>query len=144
MIYFFNWRKITLQNFVVFCHASTRISHRWTHVPQAPSHIPPHPTLLDVTEPLFGSMSHTANSHSLPLHHKLKSRKLSATVPFWKIPKDQKESNSTQSMKLQAVYVVFHFAWKEKYPHLYCILIHDFDQWFGQLVKRLGRNMVGR
>ena len=34
---FFNWRIIALQNFVVFCHTSTRISHRYTHVPSLPS-----------------------------------------------------------------------------------------------------------
>ena len=34
-----------------FCHTSTRISHRYTHVPSLPS--PPHPTLQPVTEPLF-------------------------------------------------------------------------------------------
>ena len=29
----FNWRIIALQNFVVLCHTSTRISHRYSHVP---------------------------------------------------------------------------------------------------------------
>ena len=29
----FNWKIIALQNFVVFCHTSTWISHRYTHVP---------------------------------------------------------------------------------------------------------------
>ena len=109
--------------------------------PMSP-HLPKlHP--ISLPPPPF-SMSHTANSNSLLLHHKLKSGKLSATAPFWKIPKGQKEDNSTQSIKLEAVYVVIHFAWKEKYPHVYCTLIYDFDQWFCQMVKRLGRNMVGR
>ena len=31
--FFFNGKIIALQNFVVFCHTSTRISHRYTHVP---------------------------------------------------------------------------------------------------------------
>ena len=30
---FFNWRIIALQNFVVFCQASTWISHRYTYIP---------------------------------------------------------------------------------------------------------------
>ena len=30
---FFSWRIIALQNFVVFCQASTWISHRYTYVP---------------------------------------------------------------------------------------------------------------
>ena len=30
LIYFFNWRIIALQNFVVFCQTSTWISHRYT------------------------------------------------------------------------------------------------------------------
>ena len=34
---FFNWRIIALQNFVVFCHISTRISHRYTHVHSFPN-----------------------------------------------------------------------------------------------------------
>ena len=44
---FFNWRIFALQNFVVFCHTSTRISYRYTHVPSLlsspfhPLHIPP-------------------------------------------------------------------------------------------------------
>ena len=33
MYLFFNWRIIALQNFVVFCHTSTRLSHRYIHVP---------------------------------------------------------------------------------------------------------------
>ena len=41
---FFNWRIIASQNFVVFCHTSTRISHRYTHVPSLPSASPSHPS----------------------------------------------------------------------------------------------------
>ena len=43
----FNWRIIALQNFVVFCHSSTRISHKFTHVPSRtslPSPAPSHPS----------------------------------------------------------------------------------------------------
>ena len=36
---------------MVFCHTSIRVSHRNTHVPS--SHLPPHPTLQPVTEPLL-------------------------------------------------------------------------------------------
>ena len=57
--YFFNWRIIYLHNSVVFCHTLIRISHRYTHVPlfppKPPAHLPSHPTLLIVTEPLFES-----------------------------------------------------------------------------------------
>ena len=31
--FFFNWRIIALQNFVVFCQTSTWISHRYTYIP---------------------------------------------------------------------------------------------------------------
>ena len=40
--FFFNWRIIALQNFVVFCHTS-RISHRYTHVPSLLD-FPPYPS----------------------------------------------------------------------------------------------------
>ena len=40
----FNWKIIALQNFVVFCHTSTRISHRYTHVSSLPSPSPHHPS----------------------------------------------------------------------------------------------------
>ena len=32
----FNWRIIALQNFVVLCHTSIRISHKYIHVPKLP------------------------------------------------------------------------------------------------------------
>ena len=32
ILFIFNWRIIDLQNFVVFCQASTWISHRYTYV----------------------------------------------------------------------------------------------------------------
>ena len=55
---FFNWRVITLQNFVVFCQRSTRISHRYTHVPSLLSPSPSHPSRLSqspslVTAPFY-------------------------------------------------------------------------------------------
>ena len=40
----FNWRIIALENSVVFCHKSTRISHRYTHVPSLPSPSSSHPS----------------------------------------------------------------------------------------------------
>ena len=49
IISFFNWRIISLQNFVIFCQTSTWISHRSTLCPlslEPPSHHPPHPTPL--------------------------------------------------------------------------------------------------
>ena len=48
--FFFNWKIIALQNFVVFCQTSTWISYRCTIyllLPEFPSHLPPDPTLLD-------------------------------------------------------------------------------------------------
>ena len=33
LIYFFYWRIIALQNFVVFCQTSTLISHRYKYIP---------------------------------------------------------------------------------------------------------------
>ena len=49
---FFNGRIIALQNFVVFCRTSTRISHRYTHVPSLLDLLPS-PTLQPVSEALF-------------------------------------------------------------------------------------------
>ena len=37
---FFNWRIIALQNFVVFCPTSTRISHRYSRVPSFLTSLP--------------------------------------------------------------------------------------------------------
>ena len=52
----FDWRKIALQNFAVFCKISTWISHRYTHVPSF-LNLPPIslliPPLWVVIEPLF-------------------------------------------------------------------------------------------
>ena len=53
---FFNCKIFALQNYVVFCHTSTRISHRYTHVPSLPKlpSISLHtPTFQIVTEALF-------------------------------------------------------------------------------------------
>ena len=33
IIFFFNWRIIALQNFVVFCQTSTWLSHRYPYIP---------------------------------------------------------------------------------------------------------------
>ena len=68
---FFNWRIIALQNFVVFCHTSTRISHRYTHVPSLLDLHPilPNPTFSLSQSPYLSSLSHTANSHWLSLLH---------------------------------------------------------------------------
>ena len=56
LIYFLNGRIFALQNFVVFCHTSTRISHRYTHVPSLHNLLPislPTPPFQIVTELLF-------------------------------------------------------------------------------------------
>ena len=53
--YFFKLKIFALQNFVVYCHTSTRITHKCTHVPSLPNlhfislSIPP---FSIVTEPL--------------------------------------------------------------------------------------------
>ena len=53
---FFNWRIIALQNFVVFCHTSTWISHRYAYIPSLlnfpPISLPTPPPQVD-TEPLY-------------------------------------------------------------------------------------------
>ena len=65
---FLNWRIIALQNFVVFCHTSTRISHRYTHVPSL-SDLPPISLLIPLfslsQSPRLSSLSHTENSYWL-------------------------------------------------------------------------------
>ena len=38
--FFFNWRIVAVENFVVFCHASMRISCRFTLVPSLPTSLP--------------------------------------------------------------------------------------------------------
>ena len=49
-IYFFNWRIIALQNFVIFCQTSTRINHKYTHVTSLPN-LPPisHSLILNIS-----------------------------------------------------------------------------------------------
>ena len=62
---FFNWRKIALQNFAVFCQTSRWISHRCTYVLslEPPSHLPPHPTSLGwYRGPVWVSWDIIANS----------------------------------------------------------------------------------
>ena len=49
----FNWRIIALQNFVVFCKTSARISHRYTRVPSLPSPSPSRPSRLSQFESVF-------------------------------------------------------------------------------------------
>ena len=44
-LFFFNWRIIALQNFVVFYWTSTWISHRYLYIPSL-LNLPPHPTPL--------------------------------------------------------------------------------------------------
>ena len=82
---FFYWRIIALQNFVVFCHTSARISHRYTHVPSLPnlSPISPwNPPFSLLQSPCLSSLSHTANSHWLSILHKLPSYSLYTSHPL--------------------------------------------------------------
>ena len=53
--FFLHWRVIALQNFVVFCHASARMSPRHTRPPppEPRCYRPPQSTLRPVTEPLL-------------------------------------------------------------------------------------------
>ena len=55
-ILFFKWRIIALWSSVIFCQTSTRISHRYTHVPSLPN-LPsvslPIPRFWIVSQPLF-------------------------------------------------------------------------------------------
>ena len=55
-LYFFNWRIFALQNFLVFSHTSTKISHRYTlpcPFPPEPSISPSIPPFWIVKEPPF-------------------------------------------------------------------------------------------
>ena len=69
---FFNLRIIPLQNFSIFCHTSTRIIHRYTHVPSLlnlpPTSLPSHPSRFSQS-PCLSSLSHTANFHWLSISH---------------------------------------------------------------------------
>ena len=55
-LFIFNWRITALQYCVGFCHTSTCISHKYTHVPSL-SNLPPTshpiPPLQVITEPQF-------------------------------------------------------------------------------------------
>ena len=66
--FFFNWRVIALQNFVVFCHTSTRVSHRYTYASSFPDLPPislPIPTFSLSQSPCLISLSHITISHWL-------------------------------------------------------------------------------
>ena len=64
--FIFNWRIISLQYCVGFCHTSTWISHRDTYIPflltLLPSSHPLAPSRL-LQGPSLSSLSHTASSH---------------------------------------------------------------------------------
>ena len=70
--FIFYWRIIALQNFIVFCQISTWISHRHTYnsslLNLLPSPSPSHPSRL-IHSPCLSFLSHTANSHWLPILH---------------------------------------------------------------------------
>ena len=65
--YFFNWRIIALQNFVVFCQTSTWLSHRYPYIPSLWTS-PFHPSRL-IQSPCLSSLRHTANFHWLSVLH---------------------------------------------------------------------------
>ena len=85
MSFCFNWRIIALQNFVVssqnFVVTSTRISHRYTHVPSFPCPSPSHPSRLSQS-PCLSCLSHTANSRWLSVLHKLPCYSLHISHPL--------------------------------------------------------------
>ena len=67
-LFIFNWRIITLQHCVGFCHTLTQISHRYTYVPYLlslpPTSHPIPPSRLSQS-PRLSFLHHTANSHLL-------------------------------------------------------------------------------
>ena len=63
-VFIFNWRLVTLQYCIGFCHTLTWISHRCTCVPhfEPPSHLPPHPIPLGhPSAPALSTLSHASN-----------------------------------------------------------------------------------
>ena len=67
-LFIFDWKIISLQYSVGFCHTSTGISHRYTYVLSLlnlPSS-PPHPSRF-LQSPSVSSLNHTANSHWLSI-----------------------------------------------------------------------------
>ena len=64
VVFFFNWRLITLQYCSGFCHALIGISHGYTCVPhpEPSSHFPPHPILPGhPSAPVLSTLSHALN-----------------------------------------------------------------------------------
>ena len=64
ILFFFNWRLITLQYFSGFCHTLTWISYGFTCVPHPdpPSYLPPHPTPHGHPRtPDLSTLSHSSN-----------------------------------------------------------------------------------
>lgn len=61
--FFNNWEIFAFQNVVIFCHTSTGISHRYTHVPSSRTSLPSSSSshlLQPVTEALFKApLSHS-------------------------------------------------------------------------------------
>ena len=67
--FIFNWRIITLQYCDGFCHTSTWISHRHTHVPSL-LNLPPYSMPLGCHRaPALDFLCHAANSHWLSILH---------------------------------------------------------------------------
>ena len=70
-LYFFNWRKLTLQCWVGFCHTTMRISHNYTYIPSLLSlpPLPPSLTSRPSQSTWLGSLCFTATSHQLFILH---------------------------------------------------------------------------
>ena len=69
--FIFNWRIITLQHYVGFCHTSPWISHRHTRVPYL-SNIPP--TLLGC---------HRALALGFPVSYSMVAYQVNAEIPIF-------------------------------------------------------------
>ena len=70
--FIFNWKTISLQYCVGFCHISLWISHSYTYIPSLlniPSHLLLHPTSLGCHRAPGWALCHTANSHWLSILH---------------------------------------------------------------------------
>ena len=70
IVFFLNWRIITLQYCAGFCHISTWISHRHMHVPSLLNLCPtPSHTSRFSQSPGLNSLSHRTNFHWLSILH---------------------------------------------------------------------------
>ena len=86
---FFNWRIMSLQNFVVFCQTSTWISHRYIYIPfllnLPPISQPSRPSRL-IQSPCLSSLLHTTNSCWLSILHMFPCYSLHTSHPLLPSP----------------------------------------------------------